>query len=200
LFTDVSDKNKGLLVANQGLYEAELVKTAEGTTEIAVTLLRCVGWLSRGDLPLRPKNAGPSVPTPDAQEIGIRDATYSLIPHSGDWSQGLPLAYTFDLPMKAVATRLRSGELQTSGNLVDITSDKFIISTIKRAEDEKGWIVRGYNPTEEPLSVQLKLALPYKAVTLAQIDETPGQPIKQTKTGSINLQVDHHKVVTLRFR
>jgi alpha-mannosidase len=200
LFTDVSDGKRGLLVANQGLYEAELVKTTDGMTEIAVTLLRCVGWLSRGDLPLRPKNAGPSVPTPDAQEIGIRVATYSLVPHSGDWSQGLPMAYAFDLPMKAIATRLRSGELQPVGNLLEVTSDKFIISTIKQSEDEKGWIIRGYNPTEELLSVQLKSALPYEELTLAQIDETPGQPIKQSKTGSIDLQVDHHKIVTLQLK
>jgi alpha-mannosidase len=199
LFTDVSDGKQGLLVANQGLYEAELVKAHDGTTEIAITLLRCIGWLSRGDLPLRPRNAGPPLPTPDAQEIGKHVVTYSLIPHPGDWIEGLPMAYAFDLPMKAAPTRLHSGGLGTTGNLVKVSSSEFIISAIKQTEDEKGWIVRGYNVTGTGQSLQLKPSLAYKEVLLAQMDETPGQRLVPTKTGGLDLKVDPHKIVTLRF-
>jgi alpha-mannosidase len=48
-FTDVSDGQVGLMVANRGLPEVEVLSTPGGA-EIAVTLLRCVGWLSRDDL------------------------------------------------------------------------------------------------------------------------------------------------------
>ena len=53
----------GLLVGAPGLPEAEV--TADGT--VAVTLLRAVGWLSRGDLHTRPVQAGPGMPAPGAQ-------------------------------------------------------------------------------------------------------------------------------------
>jgi len=199
LFTDVSDYKRGLMVANQGLFEAELVKAPDGTTEIAVTLLRCTGWLSRGDLTLRPRNAGPSIPTPEAQEIGMRMATYSLIPHLGNWSEGLSMASAFDLPMKAAATQLHSGELPSSGSLIEVNSNKFIISAIKRTEDEKGWIVRGYNPTDNLLSIQLKPSLRYQEGSLAQIDETPGQRLAPSQSGSFELQIAPCKIITLRF-
>ncbi|HTX78172.1 MAG TPA: glycosyl hydrolase-related protein [Longilinea sp.] len=200
LFTDVTNGKRGLMVANHGLFEAELVKSSDGTTEIAVTLLRCVGWLSRGDLPLRPKNAGPSLPTPEAQELGTHTAAYSLIPHTGDWTQGLSMAFAFDLPMKAASTQLHSGGLPLSESLVEVASNNFIVSAIKRTEDEKGWIIRGYNPTEDLLSVRLKPTFPFKAASLANIDETSDvQQTVHSETGNIDLQVDHYKIVTLRF-
>ncbi len=132
LFSDVTDGKRGLMVANQGLFEAALVKNSGGTTEIAVTLLRCIGWLSAGDLPLRPKNAGPSLPTPEAQEIGTRIAAYSCIPHAGDWTKGSRMAYAFDLPMKAASVQLHPGKLPLEGNLAEVTSNNFIISAVKQ--------------------------------------------------------------------
>ncbi|GAG69611.1 unnamed protein product, partial [marine sediment metagenome] len=37
---------------------------------IALTLVRSVGWLSRGDLEYKKGNAGPSFATPEAQCLG----------------------------------------------------------------------------------------------------------------------------------
>jgi alpha-mannosidase len=125
--------------------------------------------------------------------------TYSLIPHSGDWIEGLPMAYAFDLPLKAAPTQLHAGGLETTGKFAEVSSSEFIISAIKQTEDEKGWIVRGYNVTGTGQSLQLKPSLAYKEVMIAQMDETPSQRLVPTKSGSLDLQVDPHKIVTLRF-
>ncbi|MBA7709185.1 hypothetical protein ES703_118097 [subsurface metagenome] len=58
-------------VFNKGLPEYEAMKDNNGTIKIAITLLRCVGWLSRGDLAtrtgIRSAIAGPPLHTPGAQ-------------------------------------------------------------------------------------------------------------------------------------
>ena len=62
----LDDGDSAMTVANRGLAEVDAVPEADGTTSLAVTLLRAVGWLSRGDLRLRPGDAGPGLATPGA--------------------------------------------------------------------------------------------------------------------------------------
>ena len=57
----------------------------DGGRELAVTLLRATGWLSRRRLPLRPDPAGPAVPVEGAQVQGQRRWRYGLLLHAGDW-------------------------------------------------------------------------------------------------------------------
>jgi alpha-mannosidase len=56
----------GTAVLHEGVFEYEVVKGRE----LAVTLLRCVGTISRESLATRPYPAGPATPTPNAQMIG----------------------------------------------------------------------------------------------------------------------------------
>ncbi len=70
-FSSVTDGKFGLTIANRGLTEVEVLKDSAGNAEIAVTLLRCVGWLSRDDFSTRNGHAGPFLETPGAQMPGI---------------------------------------------------------------------------------------------------------------------------------
>jgi alpha-mannosidase/membrane-associated phospholipid phosphatase len=67
----------GLAVGVDGLREYSVIH--DGGT-IAITLLRAVGFLSRGDLPERRGHAGPELPTPSAQCIGRREYRYAVVP------------------------------------------------------------------------------------------------------------------------
>ena len=53
-------------VLHEGVFEYEVVDR----TALALTLLRCVGTISRGTLATRPYPAGPATPTPNAQMLG----------------------------------------------------------------------------------------------------------------------------------
>jgi mannosylglycerate hydrolase len=68
---------KGLAVGVDGLREYSVLH--DGGT-IAVTLLRAVGFLSRGDLPERRGHAGPELETPSAQCLGLREYRYAVVP------------------------------------------------------------------------------------------------------------------------
>jgi hypothetical protein len=77
-FAALSDGQSTALLMTRGLRELEAGRTAEGTA-LWLTLLRCVGQLSRYDLETRPAGAqGPSVATPEAQLPGVHAFEYSL--------------------------------------------------------------------------------------------------------------------------
>ncbi|HEY7022134.1 MAG TPA: glycoside hydrolase family 38 C-terminal domain-containing protein, partial [Ktedonobacterales bacterium] len=82
-FVDVSDGAHGLAILNHGLAEYEIV-SREGSDMVAVTLLRSVGWLSRGDLTTRNGHAGPMLATPGGQGLGVQTSRFAILPHAGD--------------------------------------------------------------------------------------------------------------------
>ena len=51
-FVDINDGHGGMMITNRGLPEYEALPGKAGVT-LALTLLRCVGWLSRTDYPSR---------------------------------------------------------------------------------------------------------------------------------------------------
>ncbi|HEV3451673.1 MAG TPA: glycoside hydrolase family 38 C-terminal domain-containing protein [Acidimicrobiia bacterium] len=82
-FVDVSDGEVGLGVLHDGLLEYEVV---EDGRELALTLLRATGYLSRVEPALRPNPAGPLDPLEGPQLQGRQVAEYALLPHRGDWA------------------------------------------------------------------------------------------------------------------
>ena len=85
-FSDVSDGRAGLALIADGLHEYEVLPG--NPPELALTLLRSVGWLSREDLTMRIGHAGPGIETPGAQVLGGHRLRYSLYFHEGDWEHG----------------------------------------------------------------------------------------------------------------
>jgi mannosylglycerate hydrolase len=70
--------SRGLLLLARGLPEYELVCAPE--PYLALTLLRCVGWLSREDVASRRCQAGPKIATPEAQCLGTQRFSFALVP------------------------------------------------------------------------------------------------------------------------
>jgi hypothetical protein len=81
-FVDGSDGTVGLGVLHDGLLEYEVV---EDGRELALTLLRATGYLSRTEPALRPNPAGPVDPLEGPQLQGRVALDYALLPHRGDW-------------------------------------------------------------------------------------------------------------------
>ena len=90
-FVDCSDGDVGLAVVHDGVEEYEVVG---GGRELAVTLLRTVGALSRDDGASRPVHAGPYVRLPHAEQLGPFRRTYAVVVHRGGWRDA-------DLPRRA---------------------------------------------------------------------------------------------------
>jgi hypothetical protein len=76
----------GVAVLTGRTVEYELVDSDVGT-EIAVTVLRSIGYLSRNVHPYRSEPAGPQLLTPDAQALGPCSIAVAVLPHRGSWAE-----------------------------------------------------------------------------------------------------------------
>ena len=198
-FIDISDGSLGLMVANRGLREAEAIRVGRGT-EIALTLLRCVGWLSLDNLPVRKGHAGPPfIATPLAQMHGTYSFDYSIIPHKGDWRDAFRHAYEFNAPLRAVIGLLHPGKLPGASSFLQVEPATFIITAVKAVEDGNGMILRGYNITSEAIDVLLKAVFSFKSIYRTRLDETARVDIDHTPEGTVRFQAGAHEIVTLRF-
>ncbi len=199
-FTSITDGKYGLTVANRGLPEVEVLKNTAGNAEIAVTLLRCVGWLSRDDFSTRKGHAGPFLETPGAQMPGSWTFDYSIIPHAGTWQKAFALAYAFETPMRLACTGLHGGTLPASDSLVKVEPQAFVVSAVKQSEDGGGWLVRGYNITGEEINVTLEPWKPFKKVEQVNLAEEKQTKLKPGKDGRVTVPARGHEIVGVLFR
>jgi alpha-mannosidase len=198
-FTDISNGETGLMIANRSLPEVEVRKNEQGNAEVALTLLRCVGWLSRDDFSTRKGHAGPFMETPGAQMPGQWVFDYSIIPHNGNWNPAYWQAYGFDAPLKAVSTGIHDGNLPGAASFVETTPDSFVISAVKSAEDGRGWVVRGYNITGDPIQVRLTPWTPFGKATLINLAEENQADLALDQTGCVTFPVGPHQIASVRF-
>jgi mannosylglycerate hydrolase len=199
-FADVSSEKIGLMIANRGLPEVEVITVdGEAQTEIALTLVRCVGWLSRDDMPVRHGHAGPAFETPGGQVPGKWKYDYAIIPHKGDWHKAYQQAYAFETPLRAIETGLHKGEIPFQGAFIAHSPSEFVISAIKETENGKGWIVRGYNISSEKIQLNLTPLRQFANTMQVNLAEEEITTLRTGDEGEIRIPVSGHEVVSIMF-
>ncbi len=166
-----------LFVVGRGLPEYETIVRPDGAQEVALTLLRCVGWLSRDDLATRPGGAGPGVETPEAQCLG---------PHTFEYAVGIGAGRRSDAELVRAAASWRFGAVVGPADVaipaVGVTGD-LGFAALKVAEDQDGAILRVYNPGPEPVALGLDWDGNASATRLDETDTEPAPP--QLRGGEI---------------
>lgn len=136
---------QGFIVMNQGLPQYEILQ--KQTTQLAITLLSCVGNMGNTDLKYRPgRRSGSTDATPDSQMLGEFICEYSFMPiHEKD--DYIPIAHSYVNPIYAISYPEFScdGYLPDSLELIKSNSG-VIVTTLKSAEDNDGEILRVVNP------------------------------------------------------
>jgi alpha-mannosidase len=182
------------------LPEIEVLINDQDNAEIALTLLRCIGWLSRDDITTRNGHAGPmGVETPGAQMIGRFSFDYSVIPDDNEWRNSITQAYAFNAPLHAVTSPIHPGTLPFTASLVENTAEDFIITAVKYSEDGSGLITRGFNRTSIPIDVTLKTWKAFKRAQLVNLAEKFIENLDIQKECQVSFHVDGHKIVTVKF-
>ena len=170
-----------------------------------ITLLRCVGWLSRGDLLTRAANAGPTKATPAAQCHGTYRFRYSIIPHPGTWADAFLQAHEFVTPMRALLA-WGGAPTRASQSLVSVEPAQVVVSSVKQAEEEEGLAVRVYNPLVRPVDLRLETGLPFQTATLANLREEPDSQehastgARIAESGRLVLKLAGKRIQTILFR
>jgi alpha-mannosidase len=204
----LSDGANGLAILSRGLREVQALEDG-GNAEIALTLLRCVGWLSRDDLATRRWNAGPSIATPQAQQHGQSIFEYAIMPfagnlHSNELVQVCRKAGEYQAPMLAVPSRLAGASedealLPASGSFLLIEPAELVLSAIKEAENGSGWIVRAYNLSDRVLQARLRPWRRFHTAERVNIAEQPVETLLSEADGSLHLPVGAYEIVTIKF-
>lgn len=160
-FAALDTKGDGLAVFVKGLPQCEV---AVGPTEDALklTLMRCVGWLSRKDLNSRAGNGGWSVATPEAQLLGEHCFEFAIQPYAGLAPHNL-YAKAVAFSEGALALQIsRQGAPALGGDISALRVDdpRLALSAFKKAEDGKGHILRLVNLSSQQVQTALRLTKP----------------------------------------
>ena len=183
---------------NKGLPEFEAVRTRKGVV-LALTLLRCVGWLSRDDAPFRPYNVGPHLPTPEAQCQGIQEFQYSIVPHEDTCEKAGSFrdAHEHNVPVMIRATKAHDGSLPPEQSLLSLEPRNLLLSALKKCEKRNSLIVRLYNLTGRRVHAKLQFLRPIKKARLVDLNEDPIRPIKEIKDNCLGMPVNKKQIVTV---
>jgi alpha-mannosidase len=208
-FVDLSNGEVGLATLNRGLPEYEVVESPRGEgCALALTLLRCVEWLSREDLSTRRGHAGPMLNTPEGQGIGRHVFEYALVPHLGSWRSedalALRQAQEFEEPMRAVVTEQHDGPLGDVWSFVHVAPASLVVSAIKHAERGDGLVVRVYNPLPDAVQAEVILARPFTDVSRANLTEEPigegdASKLARILSTGVHVEVRGGQIMTLLF-
>lgn len=169
-FATLVDGARALTVANRGCAEVEALREGDGSSALALTLVRAVGWLSRDDLALRPGHAGPPQETPGAQVPGMHRAELSWRLHASEDPLRTVEAHRFAVPALAFAGEpspaAQSGEALASGlrdgaRLLEVDDPAVLISAIEPPGDRTGGrdrapVARVFNASPEPRRVRVR--------------------------------------------
>ena len=135
-FVDLSEPGFGVALLNDGRYGHSI---EDGT--VGLTLL------TSGIFPF-----------PDADK-GLHELTYALMPHMGDWREANVVHEAGMLNEKPILSPYKPSLLtEEAYTMCEVSSPNVIVTSVKRAEDESGLIVRMYESSGIRTNVEWNVA------------------------------------------
>ncbi|MBU9737463.1 alpha-mannosidase [Diplocloster agilis] len=174
-FVSIDDGHTGISIFNKGLPEYELVQTGSGSA-LALTLLRCVAYLSKAKMPTRTGDAGWNVETPMAQCPGIHEFEFAFTSHTGTALKNhVPrMAQEYSNPLKFHQLPAQCRPAREECSLIQIDQERFLLSAVKLAElSDDDLIVRFYNCSEDTEVGTVRFGFPVTRVQLCDLKEDP---------------------------
>ena len=170
----------GAVVYAHGLTEYDVL--LGDSARIAVTLLRCVGDLSRDDLATRPHgHAGPGLATPGAQCPGTHSfllafEPFETAPLAGELYAGASAVVA--APRMAVADTDGQG-LPSSGEMLTLVADGpgVVLSALKKADDRDSVAVRVFSVSSTASHVSLGLVGGVQEASALNLLEEKQEPL-----------------------
>lgn len=157
-YVTLTDGKKGMAVLPQGVREYEII--GEHGNQICLTLFRTYGFMGKENLVYRPGRASGEriIETPDAQLLKEMDFDFGMMTYCGDINHSqvdlFAKQYNTNIEVYGYAPflngRLIFSQEEVKGQLpkhysMFETNQQLVVSTIKKAEDQEGYIIRLYN-------------------------------------------------------
>ena len=193
VFCDASDGTHGVAVLNNCLTEFQLVDDDRRT--LALTLLRA----TRNRICTESRVSSEFPEALGCQMLQTVEYEYAIYPHAGNWDEGRAYAEADKLNAKPAATQIsmnRGGDLPTTASHYAIDNDSLILSSVKKAEDRDGLVLRLFNPTEETQEGTISFGLPVSKAWKANLIEKRGEELPLVG-GALPLSVPKGKILTI---
>src|SRR5215204_4881004 len=173
-FCDLSESGYGVALLNDGKYG----HSAKGNV-LGISLLR-----------------SPLYPDPFADE-GEHRFTYSLFPHTGDWTAAGVAREAFALNAPLFPVVAEAEALPQEFSLVEAEGLELAIGSLKLAEDGRGMILRLYEPHGARGECTLRFARRVERVECVNLLKESAAPL-EVHQDAVQLEVRPFEVVTLR--
>jgi alpha-mannosidase len=185
----------GATVLLDHLTEYELVDDGR---ELAITVLRSFGLISRNANPYREDPAGPEVPVPDAQRIGPWRFAFALMPHADGWAEAgvLDALERYRHPFFAVrgtARELAIGRGSVTG--LEVTGAGVVLSALRRRGD---WFELRL-VAEHATATQAVVRGPFREAVAVDLLGRLGQPLAVADS-VLRLPLAAWEIATVRLR
>jgi len=174
--------------------------------ELALTVLRCTGLISRNDNPFREDPAGPEVPIPGAQMLGPSRFGFALQPHAGSWAEAdvLGSAEAYHLPFLVAdgkAPRDTSdgpaiADRPDPGSIFALAGNGVVLSSLRRRGDwlEARLVAESSAPTRAHLDG------PFEAACEADLLGRPGPTLELDADSGLQLELGPWEIRTVQLR
>lgn len=196
-YVQVQEGEQGVAVVCPGIYEYQ-ADNDQGESRLRLTLLRCVGWLSRVDLLTRKGNGGWCYETPEAQCLGKHTFRVGVLyPKAGD----NPYGWSDRIAHPPVVQQVFAveGKVTPENPLAFLSQlpENVRLSACKPSEDEKGVAIRLFCLGEKESSFTLT-GLPFEKAYLCDLREENRVPADYQE-GVLNLTLAGGEIQTLYF-
>jgi mannosylglycerate hydrolase len=185
-----------LAVLSRGSREYEILGR-RGRHEIAVTLFRSVGWLSRADLVSRTGHAGMDIRTPGAQEQGRLAFEYAVTTSLGGTSVLREEWEDYRCPAEVVTRSAGAGVLGREASLLSMEGAGVTFSSLTRTTGG-ALCLRFFEHTGEARRITLRFLLPARSVRKTRLDGFLLQGLQRTEENKVAVvDVGPYEIVTI---
>ncbi len=200
-FTAVESADFSAATMSKGLLEVEVRPERAGST-ILLTLLRCVGWLSRSDLATRRGGAGPELETPDAQELGAHRFEFAVATFGRSYLEDDLLARVeaYTSPPRIFQGR-KIGASGGCDSLLQCNNPRVVFSTARPGRLAGAYKVRVYSasPNHEEAKFTFGSGRRARIVDLAG-RATKRAAVKRSRDGALTLELRPFEILTFKVR
>lgn len=186
----VKGDKETLVLMTRGLSEVEPIVEKDEVT-LALTLLRSIGWLKRGN------QASDGIPAIGAQYERDITLDYAILPISNaNPSKILRAGQAYNSPLQAFQYQEKPNPMTNRYLIFD--NDSAIMTALKPPQTGKGWIVRLLNPTDTELRGTLTTHSKLSSAKLVNLAEEDQAEYVITKN-KINVKIAPNTIHTLRL-
>jgi len=133
---------------------------------------------------------------------GSHSYRMALYLHNGNWRYAQKEGLAFNNPLTAFSgkTSATTATLPASQSFLKISPENIVVSTLKKAEDGNGSIVRFYETEGKFAKARLTGFKPFSKVTLTDMLEYDEKALSLNDDGSIDVSVKPYEILTIRVQ